>query len=180
MKLSHLTIATTESDCAAIICAVACDDTEQLFWCWSVITGTLSVLCYPPPICLLHIADTQPLLYLQYSRMLWYVAAAEVGRKVSGRIATLLVASLSHNFAYLRPSRLSPSFPLYRHTSVASPASMTLSTVASFLQNCSDTTKNEVPPCRLKSRKPYNKEAQAMLSVIPHYRTQEKASREKI
>ena len=30
-----------------------------------------------------------------------------------------------------------------------------------------DTTKNEVPPCRLKSRKPYNKEAQEMLSVIP-------------
>ena len=27
-----------------------------------------------------------------------------------------------------------------------------------------DTTKNEVPPCRLKSRKPYNKEAQEMLS----------------
>ena len=69
-----------------------------------------------------------------------------------------------------------------------------------------DTTKNEVPPCRLKSRKPYNKEAQEMLSVIPEdrskdawlsaswkqeceasgptplhptYRTQEKASREK-
>ena len=30
-----------------------------------------------------------------------------------------------------------------------------------------DTTKNEVPPCRLKFRKPYNKEAQVMLSVIP-------------
>ena len=64
-----------------------------------------------------------------------------------------------------------------------------------------DTTKNEVPPCRLKSRKPYNKEAQEMLSVMMHglrqrgsrsgkhpdppeyiatYRTQEKASRGKI
>ena len=30
-----------------------------------------------------------------------------------------------------------------------------------------DTTKNEVPPCRLKSRKPCNKEAQEMLCVIP-------------
>ena len=30
-----------------------------------------------------------------------------------------------------------------------------------------DSTNNEVPPCRLKSRKPYNKEAQEMLSVIP-------------
>ena len=29
-----------------------------------------------------------------------------------------------------------------------------------------DTTKTEVPSCRLKSRKPYNKEAQEMLSVI--------------
>ena len=29
-----------------------------------------------------------------------------------------------------------------------------------------DTTKNEVPPCRLKSRKPYNKEVQEMLSVF--------------
>ena len=33
-----------------------------------------------------------------------------------------------------------------------------------------DMTKNEVPPCRLKSRKPYNKEAQEMLSVIPEDR----------
>ena len=36
-----------------------------------------------------------------------------------------------------------------------------------------DTTKNEVPPCRLKSRKPYNKEAQEMLSVIPEDRTKD-------
>ena len=73
-----------------------------------------------------------------------------------------------------------------------------------------DTTKNEVPPCRLKSRKPYNKEAHEMLSqyvaclrtgrrmyglrqrgsrsgkhpdppeYIATYRTQEKASRGKI
>ena len=72
-----------------------------------------------------------------------------------------------------------------------------------------DTTKKEVPPCRLKFRKPYNKEAKDMLSVIhgerskdaciaatwkqereasgrdppeyiATYRTQAKASREKI
>ncbi len=70
-----------------------------------------------------------------------------------------------------------------------------------------DTTKNEVPPCRLKSRQPYNREAQAVLCVIREdrskdawiaaawkqeleasepsayvatYRTQEKASMEKI
>ena len=36
-----------------------------------------------------------------------------------------------------------------------------------------DTTKNEVPPCRLKSRKPYNKEAQEMLSVIPEDRSKD-------
>ena len=36
-----------------------------------------------------------------------------------------------------------------------------------------DTTKKEVPPCRLKSRKPYNKEAQEMLSVIPDDRSKD-------
>ena len=49
----------------------------------------------------------------------------------------VIVAILSQNVACLRPSILSPSFPLYRHTSAASPASMTSSTVVSFLQNCS-------------------------------------------
>ena len=34
-----------------------------------------------------------------------------------------------------------------------------------------DTTKNEVPPCRLKSRKHNNKEAQEMLSVIHEERS---------
>ena len=36
-----------------------------------------------------------------------------------------------------------------------------------------DTTKNEVPPCRLNSRKLYNKEAQEMLSVIPEDRSKD-------
>ena len=36
-----------------------------------------------------------------------------------------------------------------------------------------DTTKNEVPPCRLMSRKPYNKDAQEMLSVIPEDRSKD-------
>ena len=36
-----------------------------------------------------------------------------------------------------------------------------------------DTTKNEVPACRLKSRIPYNKEAQDMLSVIPEDRSKD-------
>ena len=36
-----------------------------------------------------------------------------------------------------------------------------------------DTTNNEVPPCRLKSHKPYNKEAQEMLSVIPEDRSKD-------
>ena len=36
-----------------------------------------------------------------------------------------------------------------------------------------DTTHNEVPSCRLKSRKPYNKEAQEMLSVIPDDRSKD-------
>ena len=36
-----------------------------------------------------------------------------------------------------------------------------------------DTAKNEVPPCRLKSRKPYNKETHEMLSVIPEDRSKD-------
>ena len=36
-----------------------------------------------------------------------------------------------------------------------------------------DTTKNEVPLCRLKSRNPYNKEAQEVLSVIPDDRSKD-------
>ena len=36
-----------------------------------------------------------------------------------------------------------------------------------------DTTKDELPPCRLKSRKPYNKETQEMLSVIPEDRSKD-------
>ena len=36
-----------------------------------------------------------------------------------------------------------------------------------------DTTKNEVPPCRLTSRKPYNKEAKEILSVIPEDRSKD-------
>ena len=36
-----------------------------------------------------------------------------------------------------------------------------------------DTTENEVPSCILKSRKPYNKEAQEMLSVIPEDRSKD-------
>ena len=36
-----------------------------------------------------------------------------------------------------------------------------------------DTTKNEVPPCRLNSPKPYNKEAQEMLSVIREDRSKD-------
>ena len=36
-----------------------------------------------------------------------------------------------------------------------------------------DTTKNEVPPCRLNSRKPYNKKAQEKLSVISEDRSKD-------
>ena len=36
-----------------------------------------------------------------------------------------------------------------------------------------DTTKNEVPPCRFESRKPHNKEAQAMPSDIPEDRSKD-------
>ena len=36
-----------------------------------------------------------------------------------------------------------------------------------------DTTKYEVPQCRLKSRQPYNKEAQEMVSVIPEDRSKD-------
>ena len=60
-------LATTASGCAAISCAVASDDTEQLVWCWRKVCHNrdeVLVLCHPPPICLLHIADNQPLLYL--------------------------------------------------------------------------------------------------------------------
>ena len=36
-----------------------------------------------------------------------------------------------------------------------------------------DTTKSAVPPCRLNSRKPYNKAAKEMLSVIPEDRSKD-------
>ena len=36
-----------------------------------------------------------------------------------------------------------------------------------------DTTKNKVPPCRLKSRQPYNREAQEMLSVVHDNRSRD-------
>ena len=36
-----------------------------------------------------------------------------------------------------------------------------------------DTTKNEVSPCRLKSRKPYNKDAQESLSVTHEDRSKD-------
>ena len=61
-------VATTASGCAAISCTVASDDTEQLVWCWRKVRHNrdeVLVLCHPPPICLLHIADTQPLLCLR-------------------------------------------------------------------------------------------------------------------
>ena len=118
----------------------------------SVLTGTRFS---STPICLLHIGDTQPLLYLQlYSHAV--VSRWCRGRgKVWGRICTLLVAILSQNVAYLRPSRLSPSFPLYRHTSAASPASMTSSTVASFLQNCSALSLNNALEVNLFSDNPF-------------------------
>ena len=48
--------------------AVASDDTEELVWCWRKECHNrddVLVLCHPPPICLLHIAPNQPLLYLQ-------------------------------------------------------------------------------------------------------------------
>ena len=44
---------------------------------------------------------------------------------------------------------------------------------ATDVDPCCDTTKNEVPPCRLKSRKPCNKKAQEMLSVIPEDRSKD-------
>ena len=132
--------ATTASGCAAISCAVASDDTEQLVWCWRKERHNrddVLVLCHPAPISLLHIADNQPLLYLQvYSHIA--VSRCCRGRGQSLRTDQHLVSSyFVANFAYLRPTRLSPSFPLNRHTSAASPASMTSSTVASFLQTSS-------------------------------------------
>ena len=81
-------------------------------------------------------------------------------------MCTLLVASLSQNFAYLRPSRFSPSFPLYRHTSAASLASMTSSTVASFLQNCSALSLNDALEVNLFSYNPFPRPYS--LDVVSH------------
>ena len=58
-------LATTASGCAAISRAVASDDTEQLVWCWREVRHNrdeVIVLCRPPAISLIHIADNQPLL----------------------------------------------------------------------------------------------------------------------
>ena len=57
--------------------------------------------------------------------------------------------------------------PRHQHTALAQKA------VKHDWHNLHDTTKNELPPCRLKSRKPYNKEAQEMLSVIPEDRSKD-------
>ena len=102
----------------------------------------------------------------RYTRMLWYLAAAEIGGKVWGRICTLLVATLSQTFVYPRPSRFSPSFQLYRHTSAASPTSMTPSTVAPFLQNCSALYLNNALEVNLFSDSPFARPYS--LDVVSH------------
>ena len=133
----------------------------------NVITGTTfsSFVIHPQSVSfILH--PTNYCCTCRYTRILWYLAAAEVGGKVWGRICTLLVATLSQNFAYLRPSRLSPSFPLYRHTSAASPASMTSSTIASFLQNCSALSLNNALEVNLFSDNPFPRPYS--LDVVSH------------
>ena len=147
-------------------CAVASDDTEQLVWCWRKVRHNrdeVLVLCHPPPICLLHIADTQPLMYLQvYS----HVVVSRCCRGRGHSLRTLLVATLLQNFAHLWPSRLSPSFPVYRHTSAASHAPMTSSTVASFLKNCSALSLNNALEVNLFSDNPFPRPYS--LDVVSH------------
>ena len=62
--------------------------------------------------------------------------------------------------------KIVPSFPLYRHTSAASPASMTLSTVASFLQNCSTLSLNDALEVNLFSDNPFPRPYS--LDVVSH------------
>ena len=96
----------------------------------SVITGTTfsSLVIHPQSLSFI-LQTTNHCCTCRYTRNIRYLAAAEVGGKVWGRICNLLVATLSQNVAYPRPSRLSPSYPLYIHTSDTSPASMMSSTV---------------------------------------------------
>ena len=96
--------------------------------------------------------------------MLWYLAQCCRGRGHS--LMTLLVDTLLQNVAHLRPSRLSPAFPLYRHTSSASPASMTSSTVASFLKNCSALSLNNALEVNLFSDNPFPRPY--TLDVVSH------------
>ena len=82
---------------------------------------------------------------------------------------------------YLVVSKPTPVFPLPVLAGIA-PVGLTRKAVTVALARKAvkhdwhilhDTTKNELPPCRLKSRKPYNKKAQEMLSVIPEDRSKD-------
>ena len=130
----------------------------------------------------------------------------EVAGKVTSRVA--INSSLRTIYGCLKPT---PVFQLPVLVGIApaglrrEAATLALArkAVKHDLHILPDTIKNEMPPCRLNSRKPYNKEAQEMLSVIHEdrskdaqrgsrsakhpdppeyiatYRTQEKAAREK-
>ena len=106
-------LATIASGCAAISCAVASDDTDQLVWCWRKVRHNrdeVLVLCHPPPICLLHIADTQPLMYLQVyshavvSRSVLQRSGAQSDDLVSSYFVAKLCIPLTINIVSFLPS----------------------------------------------------------------------------
>ena len=154
----------------AISCAVASDDMERLVWCWRKVRHNrdeVLVLCHPPPISLLHIADTQPLLYLQvYSPAV--VSHCCRGRSQSLRTDMHLVSSYCVAKRCIPQTDhqdcLLPSH--YTDTSAASPASMTSSTVASFLQNCSALSLNNALEVNLFSDNPFPRPYS--LDVVAH------------
>ena len=63
-----------------------------------------------------------PYLHLKVHTVLWYLAADDVGGRFSGCMKRVLVATFWWNRSNLNVSSVSPTAPVYRHASAASPA----------------------------------------------------------
>ena len=160
-------LVTTASGCAAINYAVASGDTGQLVWCWRKERQNrddVLVLCHPPQSVSFILQTTNHCCTCRYTRIVWYIAAAE-GRGQSLRTDMHLVSSYFVAKLYIPQTIKIVSF-LYRHISAASPASMTSSTVASFLQDCSALSLNNALEVNLFSNNPFPRPYS--LDVVSH------------
>ena len=135
----------------------------------NVITGTTfsSFVIHPQSVSFI-LQTTNHCCTCRYTRILWYFAAAE-GRGQNLRTDMHLVSSyFVAKLCIPQTIKIVSSYTdtLYRHTSAASPASMTSSTVASFLQNCSALSLNNALEVNLFSDnsfpRPYS------LDVVSH------------